>query len=532
MGRLLVTCLIVAWSLPVYAAWPEGEVVPFGLMIGNNHGGESVVKLRYAHRDVEKIRDVFLELGDLNEKRLRVLLEEDSQDISAAMDEIERAVEKAKAAGMTVMLVFYYSGHAKEGRLLVNDTRLPMTRIKEWLKRSPADIRVAFFDACQSGEITRMKGGRLAPSMVELEHTKGQIIVTSSSASEGSQESDDIGGSFFTHYLTSGLRGAADQSGDGAVSLREVYEYAYNQTVNRTASTRGGTQHPTYGYEVAGHGEIVLTRIAALSCSITFPEGLAGDFLVYDLKKRRVVAEVTKNAGDHQSIAVPPGFFAIKKRRQNDLLLGEFALKAGQRLTVTEEKLKAVAFEEDTTKGLVAIVDKTRWISYSLRMGAETFFDTPTREDLFYSSAQVGLQVEFIGLFSRHMSLAVDLLMGGGSDETTVEMEGYSQTIPADFFRLQVGAALHFRLDWTWFGLYAGPRLTFLIATRTLGEPMKHWPAQTFSTVSPGITLGAALHLGSFDLFVEGRVHYLYYNIGNDASLGFGGAYLGVAYRH
>jgi hypothetical protein len=501
-------------------------------MIGNNHGGESVVRLRYAHRDVEKVRDVFLELGNLNEKRLHVLLEEDSQDISEAMQELQASIEKAKAAGMTVMLVFYYSGHAKEGQLLLNETRMPMTKVKDWLKRSPADVRVAFFDACQSGEITRMKGGRLAPSMVELEHTKGQIIVTSSSASEGSQESDDIGGSFFTHYLTSGLRGAADQSEDGNISLREVYEYAYNQTVNRTASTRGGTQHPTYGYEVAGHGEIILTRIAALSCSITFPKDLSGDFLVYDLKKRRVVAEVTKNAGDRQSIAVPPGTFAIKKRRDNDLLLGEFALTAGQRLTVTENKLKPVAFEEDTTKGLVAIKEKTRWVSYSLRFGAEAFFDTPTREDLFYTSTQVGFQVEFIGLFSRYMSLAIDVLMGGGSDETTVEMEGYLQTIPADFFRLQVGAALHFRLDWTWFGLYAGPRLTFLIASRTLGEPMEHWPAQTFSTISPGITMGAALHLGDWDLFLEGRVHYLYYNIGDDASLGFGGAYLGVAYRH
>jgi hypothetical protein len=431
------------------------------------------------------------------------------------------------------MLIFFYSGHAKDGYLLLGESRIAMSAVKRWLAGSAADIRVAFIDACQSGEITRMKGGRLAPSMVEVEHTKGQIIVTSSSASEGSQESDEIGGSFFTHYLTSGLRGAADHSGDGKVSLREVYEYSYNQTVNRTTGTRGGTQHPTYGYEVAGHGEIVLTRIASPTSGIRFPAQLAGNYLIYDLDKRRIVAEVIKTEGTERSIAVRPGKFAVKKRRTNDLLLGEFRIEANQYLTVRDDILRPVAFEDDSTKGLVAIREQTSWVSYSLRGGFESFFDTPTREDLFYSSTQFGLQVEFIGLLSKYMSIAFDVLMGFGDDTTEVELaDGTVQSINASFFRLQIGAALHFRINWEWWGLYAGPRLTFIMTSRTLGKPLQNWPVQTFSTVSPGVAAGVALHLGQFDLFLEGRVHYLYYNIGEDASLGFGGAYFGVAYRH
>jgi hypothetical protein len=296
---LITAALVLIVGLgPAYAAWPEGDVVPFALLVGSNRGTEELVNLRYAERDAEKIRDVFRELGGLSLERTRMVLGGDADDVADALREVGQAVKAAKADGLTVMLVFYYSGHAKEGQLLLNDTRLPMRQVKDWLKNSPADIRVAFVDACQSGEMTRMKGGTLAPSMVKVEHTKGQIIVTSSAASEGSQESDEIGSSFFTHYLSSGLRGAAAHSKDGAVSLREVYEYAYNQSVNRTAGTRGGTQHPSYGYQVAGHGEIILTRMGARSCGIDFPKELSGKYLVYDLRKRRIVAEVIKNPGE------------------------------------------------------------------------------------------------------------------------------------------------------------------------------------------------------------------------------------------
>jgi caspase domain-containing protein len=530
---LLITGLLFMFSNQTWAAWPEGEVVPFGLLVANNEGGQDLEKLRYAQRDAEKVRDVFVDLGNLSLKRTTMVLGGSADDVVEAMQDLQAQIKQAVQSGMTVMLVFYYSGHAKDGQLILDDSRLAMSRVKDWLKNSPADMRVAFIDACQAGEITRMKGGTLAPSMVKIEHTKGQIIVTSSSATEGSQESDEIGGSFFTHYLTSGLRGAADQSGDGAISLREVYEYSYNQTVNRTAGTRGGTQHPTYGYQVAGRGEIILTRLSTPSCGINFPKELNGNYLIYDLEKHHIVAEVTKVQGQACSIAVSPGMFAVKKRRENDLLLGEYALEAGQHLTVKDEELREVAFEDDITKGLVVIREKTKYLGYSLRFGGQAFFDAPTRRDLFYSSLQAGLQIEFFGVMANWVSIALDVLLGGGNDSTQVELDGgTSQRVDAKFFRAEIGVAMHFHLDWEWFGLYAGPRLSFLITSRRFGEPLERWPSQTFSTISPGISAGMAFHFGNIDLFLEGRVHYLYYNVEGSSSLGYGGAYLGIAYRY
>jgi hypothetical protein len=49
---------------------------------------------------------------------------------------------------------------------------------------------------------------------------RGHAFLTSSAASEVAQESDRIRASYFTYYLVSGLRGAADVTGEGKVTLR------------------------------------------------------------------------------------------------------------------------------------------------------------------------------------------------------------------------------------------------------------------------------------------------------------------------
>src|SRR5207245_7416203 len=91
---------------------------------------------------------------------------------------------------------------------------------------------------------------------------RGLVLIASSAADEESQESDEISGSFFTHYLASGLLGDADASGDGKVTLAEAYAYAYGRTVGSTAETRAGAQHPVYLHDLGGAGDVVPTELA------------------------------------------------------------------------------------------------------------------------------------------------------------------------------------------------------------------------------------------------------------------------------
>src|SRR5581483_8966349 len=118
----------------------------------------------------------------------------------------------------------------------LGDSRLPIDDVKARVAATPVDVRVAILDSCRSGAMTRSKGARKAPAFeVEADSptrdTKGLVILTSSTSDEDSQESDLIGGSYFSHHLASGLLGGADKSGDGRVTLFEEYAYAYDRTV-------------------------------------------------------------------------------------------------------------------------------------------------------------------------------------------------------------------------------------------------------------------------------------------------------------
>ena len=83
---------------------------------------------------------------------------------------------------------------------------------------------------------------------------QGYAFLTSSSENEAAQESERLRGSFFTHALLTGLRGAADVSGDGKVTLNEAYQFAFNETLVQTTPTQAGAQHPAYDIKMAGTG--------------------------------------------------------------------------------------------------------------------------------------------------------------------------------------------------------------------------------------------------------------------------------------
>jgi len=126
--------------------------------------------------------------------------------------------------------------------------------------------------------------------MDELAST-GEAILTSSAADEIALESREIGGSFFTHHLVSGLRGAADSSGDGIVTLAEAYQYAFSHTVSATAATVAGTQHPAYDYQLAGQGDLVLSELWRPNSALELPSGF-DRMLVSGVVRDQVLAEL------------------------------------------------------------------------------------------------------------------------------------------------------------------------------------------------------------------------------------------------
>ena len=67
---------------------------------------------------------------------------------------------------------------------------------------------------------------------------------------------------------------------------------------------------------------------------------------------------------------------------------------------------------------------------------------------------------------------------------------------------------------------FVGGRLAMLLMGRRFTDDI--YPAQFYSTLSPGLVGGAAFRiLDHTSLVARGRLHYLLYNVDRDLSLGY-----------
>ncbi|MEO0606358.1 MAG: caspase family protein, partial [Myxococcota bacterium] len=244
---------------------------------------------------------------------------------------------------------FYYSGHSDAEGLLLGEEHLGYPELKAALDTVSADVRVAILDSCASGALIRAKGGtRIAPFLADRSNEVGGFAyITSSSADEVSQEADQIGGSYFTHALATGLRGAADQSGDGRVTLDEAYSFAYTTTLARTERSQFGPQHANHSFQLSGKGNLVLTDLHLTSASLVLDEELSGRALVRD-EDGDLVAELIKPAGRMIELGLGAGGYEITFGKASDgrFAVAQVQLEVGTTAIVGADDL--VWFEAET----------------------------------------------------------------------------------------------------------------------------------------------------------------------------------------
>jgi hypothetical protein len=293
----------------------EPAVRRYGLFVGANDGGSDRVRLRYAESDALAVAAMLQRAGGLAEERTILLQDPTPAELAEGLRAIDRRIRSGRARAAKNSreeLVFYYSGHSDETGLLLGGNSYGYRELRAELKAVAADVHIAILDSCSSGAFTRLKGGmRRSPFLFdESTEAAGHAFLTSSSASEAAQESDEIRGSFFTHYLLAALSGAADASRDQRVSLNEAYSFASQETLARTEYTLAGPQHPSYDINLTGTGDLVLTDLREGVERIGFAEALSGRISIRDAWNRPVL-EMYKEADRPVTITLPPGRYTV-----------------------------------------------------------------------------------------------------------------------------------------------------------------------------------------------------------------------------
>ncbi len=333
------------WSLLavlLLASAAFAETRRLAIVVGNNAGSGDLAPLRYAESDAGKMARVMVELGDVLPDDVMLLQGQRVASVERAIGEVrDRVAFFKKSPDVRTVVFFYFSGHSDGEAIELGNEKLPYPRLKALLTGTAADVRLVVVDACRSGSGLREKGGKPAEGFtIKLSDTlqaSGEAFISSSAADEAALESSEVMGSYFTHNFISGLRGAADASGDKLVTLAEAYKYAYDRTVSSTAMLPVGAQHPNYDFRLSGQGELVLSSLLKPSAMLVLPE--ADRALVTDLARDQVVVEVV---GGAKEVALAPGQYGLRLFKGGQGYGGRVNLVDGQRQVVAMSSLTAI----------------------------------------------------------------------------------------------------------------------------------------------------------------------------------------------
>ncbi|MFH1464639.1 MAG: caspase family protein [Pseudomonadota bacterium] len=459
-----------------------------GLFVGADVGFGEDEPLQHAEQEARDLAHVFQEMGDLSRERTVVLQGPSAADLRDAMLQIEAQIREVEAHGDEAMLVFYYSGHASREGLHLGGTLLPMDALRRWLETSTARVRLAFVDACESGSLTRTRGGTpvdaIAITVDDALTMSGLAVVSSTGPLSVARESDSFGGGVFSRALLSGLRGGADDDGDGVVTLQEAYEHAFAETVIGTASSSASVQKPEFRYDLEGVGQVVLTRIPERAAGLILPEELEGIYTVVSVASGEVVARVDKQPGEARRLTLPTGRYVVRKVRREDVLLAELDLVWGGDRWIDDGQMSSVALGDPLARG--------GWTPRPLRIALRGTVATPF---LAANPWTLGGEVELYARLRPTFSVA---LLAGHRTGARHEWSGHLRD-HATSLGLGLVAERHMRrVDLSLGGGLEGLRMLQTVSYLAYGEEgaPPTWSEEVFRAVqwAPGAWAGGGLH--------------------------------------
>ena len=141
-------------------------------------------------------------------------------------------------------------------------TSISMDEVRKIFNRISAERLIFIADTCYSGAsggrtmVTSKTRANLSDKFYErISKGKGRVIISSCSANEISKEDDNLKHGIFSYHMLEGLKGGADQDGDGIITVSELFSYISRKVPEASAQD----QHPVKKGET--EGELVIGRV-------------------------------------------------------------------------------------------------------------------------------------------------------------------------------------------------------------------------------------------------------------------------------
>jgi len=469
------------------------KVERFLLSAGANNGGTDRVKLRYAESDANSFADVMSQMGGIEKNNVFRVLNPNASAMQNSFSELEKRLKSN--SGSRKEVIVYYSGHADEKGLRLGSDIYGWADFRKNVNSLSADVKVAVLDACGSGAITRTKGGVSKPAFLQdaSSEMRGYAYLTSSNENEASQESDRLKGSFFTHALVTGLRGAADMTGDGKVTLNEAYQFAFNETLQSTQSTSGGTQHPSRDMNLAGTGDVVMTDLREMGAGLVLEKNMEGRFFIRD-SKGNLIAELYKSGGRALELGLPAGKYSVQMEAPGRLWkAGDIELVDGKKQVLSMSGMKNIDKEIAVARGN----------SDSVMTGLDSARAAPFKFNPFGNSTQPenGVQLGFFTSAGAAFSgTQISLLGNVASDDMAgTQLTPLMNIATKDFYGLQGAGLFNYATNFN--GVQAAASFNFAVKGKGVQAGMMNVYAHDLEGVQAStINLGGKVDYGQYGI--------------------------------
>ncbi len=321
------TLLILALITSALFASPK-EWIKVNVIVASKSGLSTDKELQYSYNDAQKLHYTLSELSAVEPRNNFIIKTESPDKLRLELYQIQEHITSLKKKSK-VLLQFYYSGHGSGSNFHIGNQKIPFKEVKSILKAKSIDTRIFILDVCFGGTFLKSKGfSKAKPIAINLDlenATKGEVIISSSAVNEQAYEVKTLEGSVFSTNWIMGLRGAGDKNGDGHVSLFEVYNHAYDHTVNYTSQTLHKAQHPSYNMDLTGAHDIVLTSPSLSSNGIVMVNCPIGVYTIYNKNNQHTIGDLRISQKGNFFLALPPGEYSITTANDNDRIIEQHA---------------------------------------------------------------------------------------------------------------------------------------------------------------------------------------------------------------
>lgn len=280
--------------------------------------------LEYSSMDANRLVRALVTSARVPEQSILVLK-------NPSIEEFDQAVLKMTQS-TSKKFMFYYSGHSDENGLHLKNGSINKTKFHDLLARVTSKVKIVVLDSCFSGALKSK--GAVKSKPIELvqynvDEPTGSVILTSSSGTELSYESEKLKGSIFTYHLVSGLYGQADTNIDGVVTIDELYQYVYAQTKFQSMVSGGKVQSPEFESRLAGQGALIVAYPARINGQLRLADQVQGELTLASAKGVNFF-KFYKNKGEDKTLSLPRGRY--------DITLVEAARIGTGQIEVTDSK--------------------------------------------------------------------------------------------------------------------------------------------------------------------------------------------------